>query len=413
MRSAGTPSDAHHEAAWLRDASIHLTSLDQAWIEPSLACRATCSAAGCSDECEARMTAARMLPSLWEDGNFWHGARQGCPHAASTRTTKAERPLSTCAPQKLPAAAETFLRRDRGISTRPVLLILSGLWRAYREGLASIRRMLIDVNPDVAFEIAVLTNPLSSCSNKDHQVGECSNSTFPVRDGPLPSLPNFTSALSAVLAPLPLVYTQFTQWGGQKYDRPFSFHRLARGWAGLQSIGFAQRYAHVLYLRPDAELTRELPLREVCSRSPGLNVISGASRRGLQDEGTYFHHRDWDHGLLSCDPRALNRWLYPYINQSANCDDESGPPLPEYFTGAWPALFFPRNRTRHWRPAARPSYDRPCSSSPNGWRCMLGKSKECAAVELFERARAQHSTMRLGNLDRDGIFAKLLIRRSP
>ena len=114
----------------------------------------------------------------------------------------------------------------------------------------------------------------------------------------------------------------------------FAF-RLAHGLRGALLSGNVSRdaYEHYLALRPDVVLTSPLLLREVCSTHPGVNIISGARVRPM-----HFHDRDWDLGLLACEPRGMSLWLQPYIdnNASMRCPFRSEPPpKPDAFHGNW------------------------------------------------------------------------------
>jgi hypothetical protein len=77
------------------------------------------------------------------------------------------------------------------------LIILYGLHRYYRDGWASLHERLLDVNPEFAFDVALLTWPLFACTDRDRTAfnNEClppanasrGTSIWLRCDGPLPA----------------------------------------------------------------------------------------------------------------------------------------------------------------------------------------------------------------------------------
>ena len=195
-----------------------------------------------------------------------------------------------------------------------------------------------------------------------------------------------------LVAPLRLVFTQFSQHGGDPAEKPHSFYRLARGWIAMQEHGIVQDYAHIIAVRPDAALTAPLRLAVVCRSHPGLSILSGSFQRPMD-----FHDRDIDFGVLACSPAALNLWVAPYIVpvfvNSLSCprswykqgdDEHLGCPVarPAAFNGSWTA--------------------RICTGLKDGGRA----GRLCASTDLLSRAHIPFD-----HLDADGIFLRLLVNR--
>ena len=285
------------------------------------------------------------------------------------------------------------------------LIVLCGLLRYYREGWRAAQDKVIAANPDVSFAVALLTSAHLTCTDKDRKHGEC-----PCIEK-LPGERSMQATIQALVQPLPLVYLQISQHGGNGNQQPHFMYRLAQGWRGLQKHGLAQAFGHVLVLRPDAVLSQPLPLAVTCTdrRVAAFNVISSNFVRPM-----HFHTRDWDYGYLACDPRSVNLWLWPFFDASpvdALCTKDTlgstCPALPTVFTGNWTSK-----------------------------DCVDRGNRECAALRLFNaQARragpsalstslsdrhlgttqphlfAAQSEFELSNLDALPVFADLLLNR--
>uniref|UniRef100_A0A7S3BK23 Uncharacterized protein n=1 Tax=Haptolina ericina TaxID=156174 RepID=A0A7S3BK23_9EUKA len=256
------------------------------------------------------------------------------------------------------------------------LIVLCGLLRYYREGWRAAQDKVIAANPDVSFAVALLTSAHLTCTDKDRKHGEC-----PCIEK-LPGERSMQATIQALVQPLPLVYLQISQHGGNGNQQPHFMYRLAQGWRGLQKHGLAQAFGHVLVLRPDAVLSQPLPLAVTCTdrRVAAFNVISSNFVRPM-----HFHTRDWDYGYLACDPRSVNLWLWPFFDASpvdALCTKDTlgstCPALPTVFTGNWTSK-----------------------------DCVDRGNRECAALRLFNA----QSEFELSNLDALPVFADLLLNR--
>ena len=402
-----------------RLAAEMLTALDSTWdLECAFSPPSFTSPASM---CAAGIELARQLPSRWPNVS-WQGMTQGCPHILPAEALNGR--LPRCKTPRCEAIVfsqhqyvdycldpPAVLDVSRIASRKRVLIILFGLHRFYRDGWAHLQETLIRTNPHVRFELALLTYPHFVCTDRDRKHGECgtikNDRAWLNCDGPLPPVANFTAEMQRFYAPTPLVYTQFTHWGGGAYNRPLSIHRLARGWASLLSLGIAQRYDHVVAIRSDGVLTRPLELKKTCARSPGVNLIfsdsgredltSADERDGIPTCASIRNAEAWDLGLLACDPRALNRWLYPVWAAS----DLEKP---------WCKELGDREFAHYGLSS--------CSISPRSKR--LGKSlnvtpaqeEECTIFQLFQRQDTNGLHLRLGSLNRSGIFIRMLSNRS-
>lgn len=127
---------------------------------------------------------------------------------------------------------------------RQTLILLSGLHHYYRDAWARLQSSLLRVNPEVDFDVALLTWPLFTCTDRDRHPSndECMTEKTQRQwlrcDGPLPAGENFTSVMekfyagtsearpassppaSSPPAAARLVYTQWAHWGTSAYDRP-------------------------------------------------------------------------------------------------------------------------------------------------------------------------------------------------
>ena len=307
--------------------------------------------------CQRGVEITRRLAHLFPNNGF-QGQLHGCPHIDS-RDPLAPRPsryLDYCL-----KSSRLATPRQRASGTRG-LIILYGLHRYFRDGWKRLEESLLRPNPEVSFDIALLTWPHFACTDRDRnpENDDCTHDKYRLWlrcDGPLPPVANFTRAMERFYAPTRLVYTQFTHWGFGAYAKPHSLHRLSRGWAMMVSLGIAQQYDHVVAMRPDAVLTRPLVLTRACARAdpaasdwaPGVRLLSGqysaqpsvlrgdddSSRASPPPEAAApsesrhpyaqlatcreIAHATWDLGLLACDPRALTRLVYPTWNRSVTC----------------------------------------------------------------------------------------------
>ena len=108
----------------------------------------------------------------------------------------------------------------RAPATARALIILHGLHRYYRDGWQRLQTPLVESNPHVSFELALLTWPLFVCTDRDRHpdndectCAHCQRGAWLRCDGPLPPHDEFTKVMARFYAPVPLVYTQFAHWG--------------------------------------------------------------------------------------------------------------------------------------------------------------------------------------------------------
>ena len=276
-----------------------------------------------------------------------------------------------------------------------MLLILCGLLREYQNGLEGVRRLVFDANPNVKFDVALLTSIRMLCSYRDTVNGRAMRGELPrspealrqdirdrlssqliyteLRDGPIPnSTCHFSTQAKACFGkgmPSDLHVMPVNA-------KPAFQYRLANGVDGLAQAGLLGRYNHVLVMRPDSIFTRPLNLRHACNKHPGFNIISGSLQRQLG----YFHDRDFDLAYLSCEPQHLQRWLHPWLCNDANCRLPKHSPPPRMPAGFNSSLTVDQ---------CKPFY---------------GIMRfECTAVAGFEK-----SGVRLGNLDDSHIFVNVL-----
>jgi len=96
--------------------------------------------------------------------------------------------------------------------------------------------------------------------------------------------------------------------------------------------------AITIVLRADVHFdygTKHVDISSLCDLQPGYNFISGPWERPC-----FWHQRDWDMGVVACNPRVLKLGTTPpercdpQWNGCINGTDEP-PPLPEGFSGSW------------------------------------------------------------------------------
>ena len=472
----GTEESAASVYARARASAVAAASADLRLIDATFVprCASSFKSSDADPICAAGVRLARRLPSYFNEIG-WDGAIQGCPHVCVG--------TSHCA----------YINRRNGVIVRrgnfcgsplasapippprdgkQVLIVLFGLLRYYRDGWARLQSSLILSNPGVFFDVALLTWPFFTCTDRDRTRSndDCMAKSTNVShedswlrcDGPLPSLENFTSAMEQLYAnrsfadasgsgrrdahPVRLVYSQFTHcacWsrslmllllrtaadtevagpnsaiagGGNAFSRPHSTHRFARGWAFLLSLGLAQRYDHVLAMRPDAFLTRPLHLESTCAKWPGLNILNGVQEQDRRPGATPAYHPEEirtcsdmrtlsDYGVLACDPRALTRWLMPAWNVSYGCRNGVGQSHMEYMeyalTDCSATTNAARSRTRvYYVPPPPPP---PASEDDD---------KGCVIAQLFGRHETLNPLrLRLGSLDAAKVHVGLFVNRS-
>jgi hypothetical protein len=336
----------------------------------------------------------------------WDGMAHGCPHVAEAGQFKSTSPSDSCltqlAPPRPPAPIDAEARPH-------VLIILFGLHRFYRHGWAHLQNSLIHRNPDVSFELALLTWPEFVCTNRDRKNGECGwQEGWLHCAGPLPSTVNFTREMEKFYAPIPLVYTQFTHWGLGPYERPHSINRLARGWTALLSLGLVQKYKHVIALRPDGILTHPLQIETVCAHAPELSLIFpdvgfenlhlAAKRNDALTTCADVAKSTWDFGLLACDPRALNRWLYPVWKFRSEGERLC---MQGTATGAKDFTTYALSCTAAQK-----------STSTGNSATTIDSANACPVFRLFARKDTNAQRFRLGSLNRSHVFIQMLGNRS-
>ena len=182
-------------------------------------CRRNASLPECLQGAQLAQRLSTALPRYGANGML-----QGCPHIRSTASTvrafnwlvESDAPkVDGCSamplPKHLPPGAPTTAR---------ALIILHGLHRYYRDGWQRLQAPLVESNPHVSFELALLTWPLFVCTDRDRHpdndectCAHCQRGAWLRCDGPLPPHDEFTKAMARFYAPVPLVYTQFAHWG--------------------------------------------------------------------------------------------------------------------------------------------------------------------------------------------------------
>ena len=220
--------------------------------------------------------------------------------------------------------------------------------------------------------------------------------------------------------------------------------------------GIAQRYDRILAMRPDGVLTRPLHIERSCRRHPGLNIISGftdkvaerlgqkdrlqlqaaLSGRGEGDDGGSSHNNAgtmdvpqikqsaWDMGLLACEPKALNRWLYGVFNRSVGmCGTVERPRRPDVQYELFSLTACPEEKRSKNGLTGHHHLTRAVSDLGPQWAADAKKEevekrrKEeeevgCASRQLFDREDTKPARFRLGNLDESNVYLMALDNRT-
>ena len=293
------------------------------------------------------------------------------------------------------------LPHDQGTKATRVLVIMNGLLREYQVGIHGLEELLFEANPLIRFDFALLTSERLLCSYRDAINGRAVRGMMPIaghlNESIIPLLPANVRYVFQQLSdsPIPGSTCHYTRnprtcfgvgmpagLGMPVNTKPSFQFRLAHGVNHMSSAGLLTKYDHVLAIRPDAVLSKPLALSRTCSTHPGFNIISGSLTR--QFGAGSFHARDFDLAYLACDPKSLQSWLFPWLDNNAS------------------------NRRGKRQPPPRLPSEFSSGLTTDSCKPYYGSLRyECVSVAAFEG-----SETRLGNLDNEGIFVHLINHES-
>jgi len=210
--------------------------------------------------------------------------------------------------------------------------MLVGLWRADKCGQASLVANLLRPNADrFDFAFVVATDPTAVSSTK-----------HPYRSGGRGATTNVTHSILTQLPKASLVMATSEQLKASVASPPFAhvtrqadnvyFARLQHAVEATAPLLRSRIVAATVVLRPDAVLTRPLPLDLLLAKR-GLFVILGYYVRRC-----VFAARDWDFGFVAVPPVALDAWVakpQPPRHNGEGAAAHPQPPLPDGFGGVW------------------------------------------------------------------------------
>ena len=176
------------------------------------------------------------------------------------------------------------------------LLLLAGLFREFRLGVQLLQSQLLDVNPSIQFDVALLTSTTTFYSSKDVESGRASC---------LENVTNVTETATRLYA------TNHSRLISiLPSDEDYSFTLWGRVWGSISPVlKLAASYDYVLMLRPDSALTAPLHLQTTCAARPDFSILSGNQRMMEHDGVTpqrFFNGRDYDFGFLACTTTSLS-----------------------------------------------------------------------------------------------------------
>lgn len=218
---------------------------------------------------------------------------------------------------------------------RPLIVVLLvGLWRADKCGHASLVANLLRPNAErFEFAFVVATDPTVVSSTKHpYRTGARDRAVTNVTDSVLTQLPTASlvlatsEALKASVTSPP--FARVTRQADNVY-----FSRLHHAVAATAPLLRTRAVAATVVLRPDAVLTRPLPLDRLLAKR-GLFVILGYYMRRC-----VFAERDWDFGYVAVPPVALDAWVAkPHPSHGSSAASHPQPSLPDGFGGVWRPL---------------------------------------------------------------------------
>lgn len=248
-----------------------------------------------------------------------------------------------------------------------VLVIVSGLFREFREGARSLHAHLFEPNSDVTFYVVVVVSFDQFASGKDHANG---------RDRCIEH-PDDVAAVSREVYGAHRFLRALDSVGGRVEG---SLLRMREHWDVLMQIAAEKGATHFYMTRPDAALSGPLPLRDVCLAYPDLNVLIGSFRIRY-----CFSEYDFDYGFLACDLDSLKLFAgmdeyappWPAAKYEGGRCCDNAPPQPQEFHGLWGSC-----------------QDASCQGLFEGRSTLLCREDLCRRVERFITAGK-----RLGRLD--------------